>query len=53
MEKFISLRSRKQKMVASSGSEDSALEELIEMVRCWTGGARDDLAEVGYGCPGR
>ena len=40
-------------MAAGSGSEDSALEVLIEMVRCQTGGARDDLAGVGYGCLGR
>ena len=40
-------------MAAGSGSGDSALDELIEMVRCRTGGARDDLAEVWYGCPGR
>ena len=40
-------------MAAGSGSGDSALDELIDMVRCWTGGARDDLAGVWYGCPGR
>ena len=40
-------------MAAGSGSEDSALEELIEMVRFRIGGARDDLVGVGYGCLGR
>ena len=40
-------------MAAGSGSGDSALDELIEMVCCRTGGARDDLAGVWYGCPAR
>ena len=40
-------------MAAASGSGDSALDELIEMVRCRTGGARDYLVGVWYGCPGR
>ena len=40
-------------MAAGSGSGDSALDELIEMVRCRTGGAQDDLVGVWYGCPGR
>ena len=31
-------------MVAGSGSEESALEELAGTLLCWTGGARDDLA---------
>ena len=41
---FTSLRSRKWKMAAGSGSEESALEELAGTFLCWIGGARDDLA---------
>ena len=32
-------------MVAGSGSEESALEELAGTLRCLTGGTRDNLAE--------
>ena len=44
MAMFTSLRSRKRKMAAGSGSEESALEEIAGTLLCWTGGARDDLA---------
>ena len=43
---FILLQSRKRKMAAGSGSEESALEELIGMLRCLIGGAYDGLAEA-------
>ena len=42
---FTSLRSRKWKMAAGSGFEESALEELVGTFLCRTGGARDNLAE--------
>ena len=41
---FISLRFRKWKMAAGSGSGESALEELTGVLVCWIGGARDSLA---------
>ena len=45
MAMFTSLRSRKRKMAAGSGSEESALEELARTLRYLTGGTRDDLAK--------
>ena len=45
MAMFTSLRSKKRKMAAGSGSEESALEELGGTLLCRTGGARDGLAE--------
>ena len=44
MAMFTSLRSRKRKMAAGNGSEESALEEFAGTLLCWTGRARDDLA---------
>ena len=44
MAMFISLRSKKQKMVAGSGFGESTLEELTGILRCLTGGTREDLA---------
>ena len=41
---FISPRSRKRKMAAGSGSGEFALEKLVGVLLCLTGGAHDCLA---------
>ena len=46
MAMFISPRSRKRKMAAGNKSEESVLEELIRVIHCLIGGARDCLAWV-------